>query len=140
MTTVGDLDPADRALVETAHDLLRERYVEGRHEVAAAVRMRSGAVHLGLHVESSIGRASICAEGIAIGAALMAGDREIDTIAAVLRLPDGGWRVVSPCGLCRELIGDYGPSAQVIDFSGGEVRKAPIASLLPSKTLRRWAW
>ena len=26
---------------------------------------------------------------------------------------------MSPCGLCRELIGDYGPSAHVIDFDAG---------------------
>jgi cytidine deaminase len=137
---IGHLSAEDRALVDAARRLLDERYVEGRHEVAAAVRMRSGDVHLGLHVESSIGRASICAEGIAIGTAVMAGDREIDTVAAVLRLPDGTWRVVSPCGLCRELIGDYGPQAHVIDYDAGEVRKVTIASLLPSKTTRRWAW
>ena len=137
---IDHLPAEDQDLVHAARELVQERYVEGRHEVAAAVRMRSGAVHLGLHVESSIGRASICAEGIAIGAALMAGDAEIDTIAAVLRLPDGGWRVVSPCGLCRELISDYGMAAHVIDFAAGEVRKVPIVELLPSKTRRRWDW
>lgn len=133
---IEGLAPADRALVEAARDLVLERYVEGRHEVGAAVRMRSGAVHLGLHVESSIGRASICAEGIAIGTALGAGDREIDTVVAVLALPDGSWRVISPCGLCRELIGDYGPGAHVVDVAG----RVTIASLLPGKTTRRWAW
>jgi cytidine deaminase len=137
---IEHLAAEDRALVVAARELVEGRYVEGRHEVAAAVRMRSGAVHLGLHVESSIGRASICAEGTAIGAAIMAGDGEIDTIAAVLRLPDGGWRVVSPCGLCRELIGDYGPAAHVIDYDEGDVRRVTIASLLPSKTRRRWDW
>ena len=63
---IGHLAAEDRALVVAARELVEERYLEGRHEVAAAVRMRSCAVHLGLHVESSIGRASICAEGIAI--------------------------------------------------------------------------
>ena len=137
---IDHLAREDRDLVHAARELVEERYVEGRHEVAAAVRMRSGAVHLGLHVEGSIGRASICAEGIAIGVALMAGESEIDTIAAVLRLPDGGWRVVSPCGLCRELISDYGMDAHVIDFAAGEVRRVPVAELLPSKTRRRWDW
>ena len=137
---IEHLAQADRDLVHAARGLVQDRYAEGRHEVGAAVRMRSGAVHLGLHVESSIGRASICAEGMAIGAALLAGDGEIDTIAAVLRLPDGAWRVVSPCGLCRELISDYGMDAHVIDYAAGEVRKVAIAELLPSKTTRRWAW
>lgn len=134
------LTAADHELVQAALALLEERYVEGRHEVAAAVRMRSGAIHLGLHVEGSTGRATICAEGVAIGNAVMAGDREIETIAAVLRLPDGGWRVVSPCGVCRELIGDYGADADVINYDAGRVERVSIRELLPAKTTRRWSW
>ncbi|MGX6446602.1 cytidine deaminase [Patulibacter sp. S7RM1-6] len=132
------LRPEDRRLVGTAVELLRARFVPGRHEVAAAVRMRSGAVHVGMHVESSIGRASVCAEGVAIGAAVSAGEGEIDTIAAVLGLGDDGWRVVAPCGLCRELIGDYGPHAHVVHYDGGRVERVPVAALLPGKTRRRW--
>jgi cytidine deaminase len=134
------LSGADRELVGAALELLRERAEPGRHEVAAALRTKSGEVHLGLHVESSIGRASICAEGVAIGAAAMAGDTEIDTIVAVLDTGDG-WRVVTPCGLCRELISDYAPEATVIDYnaSGDEpVRPVPVMELLPGKTTRRW--
>lgn len=136
------LSPADEALVRAALELLDERAVTGRHEVACALRTRSGAVHRGLHVESSIGRASICAEGVAIGAAAIAGDTEIEVIAAVLRTEDGGWRVVTPCGVCRELISDYGPGAQVIDYDAARevpVRRVPVRSLLPGKTTRRWA-
>jgi cytidine deaminase len=132
------LRPDDEALVRRAIELLDAAFVPGRHEVAAAVRMRSGAVHVGMHVESSIGRASICAEGVAIGTAVGHGDREIDTCVAVLRTEGGGWRVVTPCGLCRELISDYGPDAQVIDYAAGHVAKVPVATLLPGKTRRRW--
>jgi cytidine deaminase len=136
------LSPADEALVVIARELLDSRAMEGRHEVAAALRTRSGSLHRGLHVESSIGRASICAEGMAIGAAALAGDTEIETVVAVLRTDDGGWRVVTPCGLCRELISDYAPDAQVIDYDaarpGDPVKKVSIRSLLPGKTTRRW--
>ena len=63
-------------------------------------------------------------------------------IVAVLRTQDGGWRVVTPCGLCRELISDYAPDANVIDYdvnrSGQPVQKVPVRSLLPGKTTRRW--
>jgi cytidine deaminase len=135
------LSDSDRELVAEALALLDARAVPGRHEVAAALRTRTGAVHRGLHVESSIGRAGICAEGIAIGSAAIAGDTEIETIVAVLRTEDGGWRVVTPCGLCRELIGDYAPDATVIDYDAAltqPVRRVPVAELLPSKTTRRW--
>jgi cytidine deaminase len=134
------LSGADRELVGAALELLRERAEPQRHEVAAALRTRAGAVYLGLHVESSIGRASICAEGVAIGAAAAAGDTEIDTIVAVLDTGDG-WRVVTPCGLCRELISDYAPEATVIDYDATRaepVEPVPVAELLPGKTMRRW--
>jgi cytidine deaminase len=131
---------ADRELVEAAVELLRERAAVGRHEVAAALRTKSGAVHRGLHVESSIGRASICAEGAAVAAAAAAGDTEIETIVAVLDTGHG-WRVVTPCGLCRELISDYAPEATVIDYDAAReepVKPVPVMELLPGKTTRRW--
>jgi cytidine deaminase len=134
------LSGADRELVEAALELLRERAEPGRHEVAAALRTKAGEVHRGLHVESSIGRASICAEGVAIGTAAAAGDTEIDTIVAVLDTGEG-WRVVTPCGLCRELISDYAPDATVIDYDAARdepVRAVPVIELLPGKTRRRW--
>jgi cytidine deaminase len=125
---VDDLPTADRALVDVALAVLDARAQPGRHEVAAALRTRSGAVYTGLHVESSIGRASICAEGVAIGVAAVAGDTEIDTIVAVLRTEDGGWRVVTPCGLCRELIGDYAPTMRPTPASSTTTPGAPTRS------------
>lgn len=135
------LSGAQRELVGAAVGLLRRRAAVGRHEVAAALRTKGGSVHLGLHVESSIGRASICAEGAAIAAAAAAGDTEIETIVAVLDTGEG-WRVVTPCGLCRELISDYAPEATVIDYDaarGPAVKPVPVMELLPGKTTRRWA-
>ena len=134
------LSEPQRELDATALALLRDCAVPGRHEVAAALRTVSGAVQCGLHVESSIGRASICAEGAAIAAAAAAGDTAIETIVAVLDTGDG-WRVVTPCGLCRELISDYSPDATVIDYDASldePVRPVPVMELLPGKTTRRW--
>lgn len=138
MSTGTSLDPADRELLEAAQNLLARRHVEGRHQVAAALRARSTAVYLGLHVEGSAGRTSICAEGAAIGAAAVAGDLDINTIVAVQFKPAGVFRVISPCGVCRELISDYSPDATVINYEDGTVRKRQIGELIPAKTHRRW--
>jgi cytidine deaminase len=128
----------NRSLQEAAEALLAERYVPGRHEVAAALRSRSGAVYLGLHVDGSARRTGICAEGMAIGAAAAAGDLDIDTIVAVQYKPAGVFRVISPCGVCRELIHDYSPDAIVINYDDGRVVPTPIRELLPAKTARAW--
>jgi cytidine deaminase len=62
------------------------------------------------------------------------GDFGISTIVAVLASGEGHFSVVPPCGMCRELISDYGPGARVIypDHEGNVVW-APIEDLLPAK-------
>ncbi|MGD0032953.1 hypothetical protein SLT67_16435 [Paenibacillus illinoisensis] len=44
--------------------------------------------------------------------------------------------VVSPCGICRELIGDYGQSTQVILQGEEGYTKTTIGQLLPQKYSR----
>jgi cytidine deaminase len=132
------VQPENQALLESAQRLLADRYVPGRHEVAAALRSRSGAIYVGLHVDGSARRTGICAEGMAIGAAAAAGDLDIDTIVAVQYKPAGVFRVISPCGVCRELIHDYSPDATVVNYDDGQVVPTPIRELLPSKTQRAW--
>ena len=119
-------------IVQIARDLIRHRFVEDRHHVAAALRTRSGAIFTGVHLETYVGRAAVCAEAIAIGAAATAGDTDIETIVAVNPLGD----IVSPCGMCRELIGDYSPTAAVIVMRSEELVSVPIAELLPDKYRR----
>ena len=111
--TPAGLADADAELWAAAVDLLAQRYRHDRHEVAAAIRSRSGAVHLGVHMAGSAGRSSICAEGMALGAALTDGDLEIDTVLAVLYRPTGTIRPIAPCGVCRELLVDYCPDAWI---------------------------
>jgi len=68
------------------------------------------------------------------------GDHGIETIVAV-RHPKPGEpgkiAVVSPCGICRELIHDYDAGARVIVPDNGRVPKVvSIGELLPNKYKR----
>ena len=119
----------DAELTQVARDLIKSRFVEGRHHIASALRTRSGAVFTGVHLEAYVGRIAVCAEAIAIGAAGTAGDTDIETIVAVNELGN----IVSPCGMCRELIGDYSPTATVIILRDGLPVAVPVAELLPDK-------
>ena len=86
---------------------------------------------MAVNLDATVGRAAICAEAVALGEAVMAGDT-VDLVVAVRQpRPDeaGGPQVVSPCGLCRELLLDYAPEAEVIVPGQGRVA---LRSLLPS--------
>ena len=121
------MDQRDLDLVQRARELIQKRFTEGRHHIASALRTRSGQVFEGVHVEVYVGRITVCGEAVAIGAAATAGDTDIDTIVAV----DETGRVVSPCGMCREMIADYSPTAKVILKFGEELRAIPAKDLLP---------
>ncbi len=124
------MDPTpDPEIIQVARDLMKERYVEDKHQIGAALRTRSGRLFSGVHVEAGCGRISLCGEAVAIGAAATAGDTDIAQIVAVTESGD----IVPPCGMCRELISDYAPAAHVILEDEGVVRSVPVLELLPEK-------
>lgn len=129
MANVGRaLRAEDRALIAAAQELLRQRYDEDRHTVAAAVRTRRGAVFRGVNIE---GIHTPCAEPVALGAAVAAGDREFVSMVAVCRRGKQ-YPVLSPCGNCRQMLFDYAPHATVIvRFRHGRVARLTVAESLP---------
>ena len=70
-----------------------------------------------------------CAEQIAIGAAITAGEREFETIVAVRG--EQGEEILSPCGNCRQILCDYMPECWVIVSADGKMKKVRAKELLP---------
>jgi cytidine deaminase len=127
------LEPSDHQLVESAREMIRARFKPEWHCVACAMRTRSGHVFSAVHLEANVGRVAVCAEAIAIGMGAAAGDTAIELIVAV----DHNGNVVAPCGMCRELISDYSPTAHVIVPSVAGPAVVGIGELLPNKYVRR---
>jgi cytidine deaminase len=126
------LSTDDRALVDAARRIIALRRKPEWHSVGCALRTRSGRVFTSVHVGAYVGRIDVCAEAIAIGMGAAEGDTDIETIVAVNK--EG--HVVAPCGMCRELIADYGPGANVVVPGPAGDHVVPIATLLPNKYTR----
>jgi cytidine deaminase len=73
----------NRELVAAAAEALRAGFRPGHYHVAAAVRTENEQIVTGLHVETSVGRVALCAEAVAVGAALTQRLLPITAIAAV---------------------------------------------------------
>lgn len=139
------LTGADERLVDHATDAARAafspaddgRFDHAAHVVTAAVESGDGDYYTASSLPASVGRASTCAEPGAIGAAVAAGAREFERIAAVEH-PRGDadeFAVVPPCGVCRELVVDYGDDSRVVvRTADGEVGAVPAVDLLPART------
>ena len=132
---------ADHALVEAAVDLIKARYVENRHHIAAAVRGKSGRIYTGLHLDTYVGRASVCAEAVALGQAMAAGESAIEAIVSVRhprpREQHREPQLVSPCGICREMLNDFAPGAVVLLAKDDGIERRPVEALLPDKYRRK---
>jgi cytidine deaminase len=126
---MNNLCKEDLQLIEAAKSIIALRSKPEFHEVGAALRTRSGKIFSAVNVKANVGRVSVCAEAVAIGMAATAGDTDIERIVAV----DYNGKVISPCGMCREMISDYAPEAHVIVPGDDELEVLKVAELLPHK-------
>ncbi|MBP6819625.1 MAG: cytidine deaminase [Ferrovibrio sp.] len=138
------LPAEDAELLEAARGLIRQRYAVGRHHIAAALRTRSGRIVTGLHLDTYVGRASVCAEAVAVGQAMAQGAGKDDPITAIVSVrhprpteANQQIQVVAPCGICREMLRDFAPEARVILDVDGGLRAFSTADLLPLKYHRQ---
>jgi cytidine deaminase len=101
-----------------------------RFRVGAAVRAGQK-IHLGCNIENASYGLTICAERVAIFAAIANGAREIDAIAiaCVDAEPDDEPDSLMPCGACRQVMAEFsGPGLPVhVDRVGC----VTLADLLP---------
>ncbi len=129
------LTDGDHELIAAANAVLEGYYKPFWHMVAAAIRSRDGRIWTGLHIGTTVGRLSVCAEAVAFGRALLDGDGTIQTAVAVRHpKPEEENRelaVVPPCGACREMILDHAPDASIIVKDANVLIKLPIRTLLP---------
>ena len=131
------LDTQDEALVQSARDAIAKLYKENRHHIGAALRTKAGRVYTGVHLDTYVGRASVCAEAVALGRALAEGETEIEAIVSVRHPrpaePDRTIRIVSPCGICREMLADFAKNCRVVVPGDSGPVSVAVDELLPRK-------
>lgn len=94
--------------------------------VGAALVTEDGRVFTGCNVENISYGLTICAERVAIGAAVAAGARDFQAIVVVADTRDP----VSPCGACRQVMAEFGVPRVLLANRGGRV-EFPLDALLP---------
>jgi cytidine deaminase len=127
----SSLDNTDRQiLIRSAREALANAYAPySNFRVGAAVLTEEGNLFTGCNVENASYGLSLCAERVAIFTAVaMEGPMMRIRGLAVQGEADGR---CSPCGACRQVIGEFGPAAIVLFPDGGEIAEIGMAALLP---------
>lgn len=118
----------DAKLIEVAVGARAAAYAPySRFAVGAALLTSTGKIAVGCNVENASFGLTMCAERVAVGAALAMGERDFTVLA--LSLPGGG----SPCGACRQVLWEFSPELRILmaDEEGNLVREAFMKDLLP---------
>ena len=118
-----------KQLIKIALDAQKNAYVPySNFRVGAAVLMDDEKIYSGCNIEISSYSPTLCAERTAIFKAVSEGSTKIKVIAIV-----GDSNPTFPCGVCRQVIREFGKDATVIIANSvDDYKEYSLEELLPN--------
>ena len=115
-------------LIGRAREVMRNAWAPySEFRVGAAIEAADGRVFVGCNVESASYGLTICAERMALGAAVAAGARSLRRVVVTTEVEPPA----APCGACRQLLAEFGLNLEVIAAGPTSERRWTLAALLP---------
>ena len=97
--------------------------------VGAAIESVDGRLFAGANVENASYGLTLCAERVALAAAVSAGARRFARIVVAT----GGSPPAAPCGACRQALAEFGSSIRVEAVGPDATRSWLLSELLPDE-------
>ena len=115
-------------LIQAAIEMRKQSYSPySNFAVGAAVLSNDGYIYGGCNIENASYGLTNCAERTAIFNAVSDGKRNLSAIAVVADTD----RPCSPCGACRQVIGEFKIPCIIMANLKGEYKKVTLEELLP---------
>lgn len=106
---MGPMEPEE--LIRQAMQARERAYAPySGFKVGAVVLGGTGRLYEGCNVENASYGASLCAERVALGQAISAGEEDIQAVAVVADTEG----ICSPCGICRQVLIEFGRNIDVV--------------------------
>lgn len=121
-STLHDLERAARMAAQNTYSPY------SRFAVGAAILTADDTIFSGCNVENASYGLCNCAERTAIFSAVAAGHRTLRCVVVYTPTP----KATAPCGACRQVINEFGPTARVISVcDSSDRRDTTLDALLP---------
>lgn len=119
----------NKDLIKLAFEAKEKAYVPySNFHVGAALITEDGSVYTGCNIENASYTPTICAERTAIFKAISEGHKKIKKIAVV-----GDSSPTYPCGVCRQVIREFGKDSKIIIANSVEdYKEYTLEELLPN--------
>ena len=117
-------------LCQAARDARENAYAPySNFRVGAALRCEDGQIFGGCNVENASYGLCLCAERVAVGAAVAAGALKLEGIAIIT----GSSPPSPPCGMCRQVLSEFRKDLPIILLNDqGEKERIDLSSVFPS--------
>ena len=116
-----------------AREVMQNAYAPySNFRVGAAIEADDGSIHVGCNVENASYGLTICAERMAVGAAVAAGKQRLVRVAVATTVEPPA----TPCGACRQLLAEFGLDLEIVTAGPTSERHWRLRDLLPEAFTR----
>ncbi len=119
----------DREMISNAETIRSKAYAPySKFAVGAVLLTGDGEQFGGCNVENRSFGLTMCAERVAVGAAIANGNTKF----VLLTIASDSDRPIVPCGACRQVLAEFTPNLRILSRARtGEIQEFSLATLLP---------